>query len=210
MATKSVNKRARNWTAVVYPDSAPEDWQSILDAMQVPWACSPLHDSDVDDDGVIKKAHWHIILCFGGNKSYEQIKEITDQINAPIPQVCRDMRSSVRYFIHLDHPHKFQYNASDITSHCGFDAMQYLEQSTTEKRESLKEILLYCQENHIFEYADLIDALLADGHDDWFIVATERSTLPISCYLKSSRYRSQVASLKSAPPNSDTTPSPSV
>lgn len=204
LSSEKVNKRARNWTAVVYPDSAPEDWQSILDAMQIQWACSPLHDSDVDDDGVIKKAHWHIVICFAGNKSFEQVKEITDTINAPIPQVCRDVRSSVRYFLHLDHPHKARYESSDISSHGGFDALQYLEQSTSEKRESLKDILNFCRQQSIYEYADLIDRLLADGLDDWFVVATERNTLAITQYLKSARYR------KPATPNSDTNPSPSV
>ena len=101
---KSNNRRTRNWCAVVYPDSAPDNWKSILDNLNIKWACSPLHNLDVDDDGNIKKAHWHIILCYNGNKSYEQVVEDLDPLNCPVPQICRDVRSSVRYFIHKDHP----------------------------------------------------------------------------------------------------------
>ena len=50
--------------------------------MLVPGFISPLHDSDINADGEPKKPHWHVILTFKGLKSYEQVKAITDQLNA--------------------------------------------------------------------------------------------------------------------------------
>lgn len=63
---KSKDQRARMWTFVVYPESAPENWRDILSDYHIPWVESPLHDKDVNPDGEVKKAHWHIILFFDG------------------------------------------------------------------------------------------------------------------------------------------------
>ena len=49
------DKRTRNWMIIVYPDSAPERWEDILDEMHIAWACSPLHDKDVNADGTPKR-----------------------------------------------------------------------------------------------------------------------------------------------------------
>src|SRR5699024_11179639 len=57
---KDKDERTRNWTFVVYPESAPEDWREIIDDLHVPWIESPLHDKDVNPDGEIKKPHWHV------------------------------------------------------------------------------------------------------------------------------------------------------
>lgn len=42
----SKDGRARAWTFIVYPDSAPENWRDILDSKCIPWVESPLHDPD--------------------------------------------------------------------------------------------------------------------------------------------------------------------
>ena len=48
---KSINQdktRAKDWTFIVYPESAPSDWRSILaDKLQVKAIISPLHDKDI-------------------------------------------------------------------------------------------------------------------------------------------------------------------
>ena len=86
MAKNKKDVRARTWTFVAYPESAPENWRDILDGYHIPWVESPLHDKDVNPDGTVKKAHRHVILLFDGKKSFEQVKDITDALNAPIPQ----------------------------------------------------------------------------------------------------------------------------
>ena len=78
--------RTRNWTIVLYPESAPTDWRDILDEEHIEWVESPLHDRDVNADGELKKAHIHLLLMFGGVKSYEQVVEITNKLNCPIPK----------------------------------------------------------------------------------------------------------------------------
>ena len=47
--------RARAWTFIVYPESAPENWRDVLDRFHLQWACSPLHDRDVNATGEPKR-----------------------------------------------------------------------------------------------------------------------------------------------------------
>ena len=112
--------RARAWTFIVYPESAPENWRDVLDRFHLQWACSPLHDSDVNATGEPKKAHWHILLSFGGKKGYGQIWSISEAINGTRPQVCQDQKALIRYFSHQDNPEKAQYKSSDIEVRGGF------------------------------------------------------------------------------------------
>lgn len=189
MSEKNANKRARNWCAVVYPDSAPNDWKKLLDNLNVKWACSPLHDKDTDDDEQLKKAHWHIVICYSGNKSFEQVKDDLAEINCPIPQICRDVRSSVRYFIHKDHPHKYPYDIADIECYGGFDISDVFNPSKSEKVEIFKEIISYIRENDVQEFFDLMNYAMDERSSDWFPLLTESGSLMLREYIKSNRHR---------------------
>lgn len=55
--------RVRNWSWIVYPESAPENWRQLLDETGEKWIESPLHDKDINETtDEIKKPHWHIII----------------------------------------------------------------------------------------------------------------------------------------------------
>ena len=63
------DNRSRTWAFVAYPESMPENWREILDALSVPWACSPLHDKDINETtGEVKKPHRHFVMSFPGKK----------------------------------------------------------------------------------------------------------------------------------------------
>ena len=74
----SKDGRARAWTFLVYPDSAPNNWREYLDQACIPWVESPLHDPDASrvNPEEQRKKHWHIELLFEGLKSKDQVKEI--------------------------------------------------------------------------------------------------------------------------------------
>lgn len=181
------NKRARNWCAVVYPDSAPENWQQEFDKLNLKWACSPLHDKDIDDDEQTKKAHYHIVITYAGNKSFDQVKDDLSVLNCPIPQVCRDVKSSVRYFIHLDHPHKYQYDKEDIQTFGGFDLGDIFALSKSEKNQVYKEIIAWIKEWDVMELYDLTNYAMEE-RPEWFEVVTS-NTIFFNAYLKSNRHR---------------------
>ena len=144
--------RYRNWTVVVYPESAPKDWRDRLHGLQ--WVESPLHDKDINPDGTPKKAHWHIMILFDGKKSFEQVKNLADGLHGASPQYVQSVLGMVRYFAHLDNPEKAQYQKSEIKGH-GVDVSKILEtEDDIDKLE--QEIEMYCEDNNVTEYAQLI------------------------------------------------------
>lgn len=180
--------RTRNWTFIVYPESVVPNWRDILDDFHIEWLESPLHDKDLKEDGTLKKPHYHIVLMFGGVKSYEQVAKITSEVGGTIPQRVEQLRGMVRYLAHLDHPKKAQYSFDDIVCHGGADLAELCKAKTTDKYNTLKEIFDFCKVNEICEFTDLVDYAVA-MHDDWLPIICEKHCYAISKYLDSIRYK---------------------
>lgn len=183
------DSRTRNWTFVLYEDSAPDNWRDILDDLHIEWIESPWHDKDVNADGLPKKKHKHITLLFGGVKSYEQVKEVTDKLNSPIPQRCHNVKAMVRYMAHLDNPEKAHYSVSDIKAHGGVDLAELLRPSSSERYTLLREMIDYVRSAGVTEFQDLVDYASSEHFDDWFPLLCDNSSYFIGQYIKSQRHR---------------------
>lgn len=183
--SKNKDQRARTWTFVVYPESAPENWRDILSDYHIPWVESPLHDKDVNPDGEVKKAHWHIILFFDGKKSFEQVQEITDALNAPIPQKTANAKGLVRYLIHMDNPEKYQYKREEIVCHCGADIDEYFALSSSSRRVELREMIEFISDSKIDNFDDFLMYCIRQKEFDWFDIAVNHNTLAINKQLDS-------------------------
>lgn len=190
--TSTKDGRYRNWTIVVYPDSAPEDWRNNFDGMV--WIESPLHDKDINPDGTPKKPHWHILLVFDGKKSYAQVKTLADLINGASPQYVQNLTGMVRYLAHMDNPEKAQYKKSDIIGH-GIDISKYIE-SPEEFDELMMAIEIFCEENHVVEYADLIRR--ARGFEGWHRCVSTH-TIHFKAFLTSLRHMPAPTAEKAGP-----------
>lgn len=186
---KARDKRSRNWTFVLYPESAPEDWREILDAEHIKWVESPIHDKDQNADGTAKKPHWHILLLFDGNKAFTQIQKITDKLNAPLPQVAASTKALVRYMAHLDNPEKVQYDRSAIIGHGGADVALYLKVSASTRYELIAEMVEYIRENEVHEFIDFMGICMDEHRDDWFPLVCDSSAVIIDMVIKSNRHR---------------------
>ncbi|WP_127836274.1 replication protein [Enterococcus faecium] len=182
---KTKDERTRNWTFVVYPESAPENWREFLDELHVPWVESPLHDKDVNPDGELKKPHWHVLIMFSGKKTYDQIREITQKLRSPNPQKCANAKGMVRYFAHMDNPEKFQYAKSDIIAHGGAEIASYLSVTSAERYELIREMMSFVDSKNITEIKDLIDYAMSERFDDWFPLLCDNSAYIIGQYIKS-------------------------
>ena len=143
--------RKRNWAFILYPESAPEDWRVRLRDMLVPGFISPIHNADKKDNGEVKKAHYHILLTFKGLKSYDQVCEITQSLNATIPQECKDIRAYARYLCHLDNPEKAQYEISDVECLCGADYLEKIK-CAADTDTALSEMMDWCIEQGAFRF----------------------------------------------------------
>lgn len=194
-AQQKKDDRTRNWTFIVYPESAPENWIEILTEEQVPFVISPLHDRDVNADGELKKAHWHVMLMFKGNKSFKQIKVITDKLNSPVPQKVNDAKAMVRYFLHLDNPEKWRYSKEDLRAYGGIDVEKYLtsvSEQKSERYDGIREMCKFVDDYGIIEFSDLM-AYAMDNRPDWFELLCDNSAYVIGLYIKSRRHKTGVS-----------------
>lgn len=171
--------KGRDWTFIVYPESAPDDWRSILDDTFMKWVESPLHDKDVNPDGEIKKPHWHILLSADGPITEKAVQKIVKPLNCPLPRKVGSSRGLVRYMVHMDNPEKYQYSLDDIVAHNGADLASYFELTVTNKISIMKEIVHFIYNHRVDNYADFL-MMCIETSDDWFDIAINYNTLAIN------------------------------
>lgn len=182
------DSRTRIWTFVCYPDSVPADWELILtERFNLKWARSPLHDSDLNADDTQKKPHWHVVLVFDGKKSYNQVKEISDTINATIPQKVHNLQGLMRYFIHLDNPEKAQYDVKDVYA-VGINTELEIYGEKETRLRIMNEMRSFCESNDIREFSDLYN-YSAENEPEWFEALSLNSAMVMNMYLKSRRHK---------------------
>lgn len=132
-----MSDRSNVWTFVCYPgDSLPENYIQIIDNWHVPTLLSPVHNKDKNGDESEKKKHIHVMLYFGSgaNKSFNQVKKLSDQLGATRPEIVRSTNSLIRYFIHRDNPEKAQYRVEDLRAYGGFEYLTAFENYTNDEQ----------------------------------------------------------------------------
>lgn len=179
--------RTRNYATVVYPESAPENWQVILSESCIPSFISPLHDQDLNSDGDTKKPHYHVMLMYDSVKTFEQAKEMFDKIGGVGNEIVQSIRGYARYLCHLDNPEKHQYSPEDVVAYGGADYITTIG-LVTDKYKAIGEMIDFCEDQDILYYADLI-VWCRSNRPDWFRVLCDNGTYVIKEYIKSRSWR---------------------
>lgn len=184
----SVSNKHRYWWFLLYPESAPKDWKEILKFRGMPIAVSPLHEFDLmNEEGELKKPHYHIILCYSGPTTFNSVKALTvDELNSTIPKPLDCVKGAYDYLIHKNDPDKFQYCEDEIELLNGFDIVQMSDLSERDKAELKISIIKDIQDNNIKEYSQLIDFYIsAPDYQKFNIVSTH--TIFFNRYITSRR-----------------------
>lgn len=179
----TVEQRYRNFACVVYPDSAPENWQDILSDLHIPAFISPLHDKDINPTGEPKKPHWHVVLMFEGKKSISQIEEYTTLFGGVGHEVVKSIRGYGRYLCHLDNPEKAQYPIEGVRALCGADYVGVIGLAV-DKYKAIGEMVDFCNEFSIYSFADLLE-YSKNERFDWFRILCDNGAIVMKEFLKS-------------------------
>lgn len=177
--------RTRNYACVVYPESAPCEWENILIEHKIPCFISPYHDNDFNPDGEPKKPHYHIIIMFDSVKTENQAREIFNTIGGVGCEVVKSIRGYARYLCHLDNPEKAQYNPDGVRSLNGADFYETIS-LVGDRYFTLKEIISFCECNSIYSYRKLV-SICNTSKPEWFRVVCD-STVFLLGYLKSFKF----------------------
>lgn len=141
MSKVSFSSSSRNFHLVLYPDSITYDLLQVLSESVVnykpcsKWAFA-VHDKDVNDDGTLKKPHYHLVLSC---KYPVRYKDVLSSLGLPdssmtLPDAhskTRTFRSMVRYLIHADSSKKYQYDVDIISSN--FDVSPFFSDFSGDK-----------------------------------------------------------------------------
>ena len=184
------NTKKRNWTFVLYPESAPKDWLEQLKLSGLMAAISPLHDKDLNPTGEPKKAHHHVLLVYSGPTTYNAVSKFTASLNSTVPQALESVRGMYRYFSHKDNPEKYQYDEGEIVTVNGFNIADLVELTKSEVNEIKRNVLQLIREVGICEYAGLVDFLVDNELWAEYDVAIN-NTLFFNTYITSRRYAEQ-------------------
>lgn len=186
MSKSTGSGRTRNFATVVYPESAPERWQSILEQEFVPAFISPLHDSDINPFGEKKKEHYHVIIMFDNVKTAEQAKDIFDKIGGVGCERVNSIRGYARYLCHLDNPEKFQYKQEDVRCLCGADFSSTIGLAT-DKYKALAEMQDFCDKYDVLSYYALCQYARMNRYD-WYRILCDCGAVHMREYLKSRKW----------------------
>lgn len=167
--------------------SAPENWKDLLADLHIPCFISPMHTEDVDEDGQIKKPHYHIHMIFSGKKSENQIRKIVPMFSGVGVEIIADSIAYARYLCHLDEDAKISYKdrISEVIAMGGLDYLKKI--ITAEDDQSLScEIIDFIEEYQIFSYRVLC---LYSSHNrpEWFQYI-KKTTIFWVGYLRSKTY----------------------
>ncbi len=188
---KQSTSRTRNFACVVYPESAPRDWNNILAEQFVPAFISPIHDRDINPTGEDKKPHYHVVIMFDSVKTSEQAKQIFEKICGVGCEVVQSLRGYARYLCHLDNPDKHQYDVAEVRQLCGADYTSIIGLAT-DKYKAIAEMIDFCYDNDIVAYSSLLEYARANRFD-WFRVLCDNGTVVVKEYLKSRTWDCQRA-----------------
>lgn len=194
--------KKRFWTAVVYPDSAPSDWEQIISDSGLPWAHSPLHDKDLNADEVEKKPHWHIVLCFNGPTTFKSVTKLLEPINCPIPKPLESIRGMYRYFTHKDNPEKYQYDEKDNKHFNGFNVQDFFELTKSEVHALIVQLCEMIDQEGFTEYDDVEIFLRINQMMDLHDVFCSHTIL-FTAKLRSKRYKAMYQSKSIGESNRD-------
>lgn len=189
MADKKSNStnRVRNYATVVYPDSAPENWQKIIAESKIPVFISPLHNLDVNPDNSPKKPHYHVLTMYDGPKTKEQAREFFESFGGVGLEVVNSLRGYSRYLCHLDNPEKAQYNVSDVVAFGGADFMMAIG-TMADKSKAIREMLVWIEENDCTCFADLM-LYTSINRSDWFDCLINSGAYVVKEYIKSRTWK---------------------
>lgn len=109
--------KSKYFCALLYPSSTTYDADKVIKALaeeHLTFAVSPIHDRDVDEDGSLKKSHYHLLLAYSSATTLNNICAWFNACGMPesdlhAVRVCASGVGYYRYLTHKDNPEKAQY-----------------------------------------------------------------------------------------------------
>lgn len=175
-------KNTKAWTFILYPESCAKDWRLGLEASNKGFMVSPLHNMDTDEEGNLKKAHYHVVITDSRGMSYNTACKISARIGGIRPQAVISKKGMREYMTHKGNEEKYQYDESDIVYGNGMTPESFEDE---ESEDEVVNLFLYIASKGFTEYSDLIDDLVADTEKRELFNCAVNKAYAVQTYLRS-------------------------
>lgn len=158
--------RSRCFNLVLYPDN----WQHFdthdFILQDFDSACI-LHDKDLDEEGKIKKPHWHIVIrCKNAVWNTALAKDLGVEDN--YIQKCRSLKSSLKYLIHFDNPDKYQYSIDSVEGSLKKKLVRFIQDDEKDETEKVIDLMSFIDGSGYLSVCDLASWAAQNGQWDAF------------------------------------------
>lgn len=165
--------KSRYWGFLVYPDELKKlgilnSWVQILEDSYEWIAISPLHDKDLiskgDRVGEFVKPHYHVLFVAPNSTTSARAVKLAESVGVPEHMVIC-INSGLNYYYYLDHSRendKVLYDHKDIILLNHLDESELKILTKAEEDEFKVKSIAYIVDNHILEYADLLENLMKE------------------------------------------------
>lgn len=179
--------KSKYFCCILYPDSATYDTDNVIKALaeeHFTFAVSPIHDRDIDENGSIKKGHYHLLLAYSSATTLNNIRGWFKVCGMPESElhsvrVCASGVGYYRYLTHKDNPEKVQYDDNDIRVFNDADELfKKFSKTSSEKIDDLIRIFQIVDELNTISFHSLIQYLMLNERD-LFKLLTSSSALAI-------------------------------
>lgn len=176
MKTTKNNRQGKDnkFFIVLYPDSTTYDIEVVFNNIRfisTKYAYI-LHDNDCDENGEIKKSHYHVYFKLENQASIETVAKSLEVENNCI-QFAVNERGCCRYLIHLDNPEKHQYSQDSIIT--DFDIYKYLVDKDLENMSAIAELYTYISVNRCKTFNELVNYCLTSNRADLVKCVTNKA-----------------------------------
>lgn len=160
-------KKGRYFGLLLYPDSESYDCNAVLyDCMSYFNECSYiLHDSDYNEDGELKKPHYHVVCKKGSGVNLTTIQNRYGKLGVLSNHIyiITSYKQQLRYLLHLDDKEKAQYSSDEVESNV-VDLAKYFNQ----KPEGLQVLDMVDERLNGMSYRQIIECAVKNGTYDVF------------------------------------------
>ena len=180
-------KKSKYFCCVLYPDSSTYVVDKVIKSLaeeHLTFALSPIHDRDVEDDGSLKKGHYHLLLAYPSATTLNNIRGWFRACGMPESdlhsvRVCASAVGYFRYLTHRDNPEKAQYDYNEIRIfNDSDDVFKKFSKNSTDKIDDLIRIFKIVDELNTISFHSLIQYLMLNERD-LFKLLTSSSALAI-------------------------------
>lgn len=146
---KIKDKSLRSFAMILYPDSTTYDCETLLADVVSNYEYAWIkHDKDVDEDGVLKKEHIHILVSFNSPRKLSWILSRFKQTHV---ENISSNAAYLRYMIHsdLDDSTKYIYPDSELHMSSKFKSIYEKEVKEINLIDLVNEFNAYCVEQDL-------------------------------------------------------------